>query len=106
MHILLTKLLNKRKVKREDLDAEERKWFDEKEKILSGGDITLDTVQKFCEAQIALIESQFKNLENETKKNERLIIMHNVYSSLKNVMSAPAVERAVQEEYLNKLIRE
>lgn len=104
MHVLLTKLLAKRGIKREDLDKEEKKWFDEKEKILSGEDINLEKVQKFCEAQIASIEAQFKNLENDTKKNERLIIMHNVYSALRNVITAPAVERAVLEEYLTKLI--
>lgn len=104
MHALLTKLLNKRGLERDKLSEEEKKWFEEKEKILSGEDITLEKIQKFCEAQIASIEAQFKNIDNDTRKNEKLIIMHNVYSALRNVITAPAVERAALEEYLTKLI--
>lgn len=104
MHILLTKLLNKRGLKREELSQEEKTWFDEKQKILSGEEITIERVETFCKAQLGLIEDQFRNFENENRKNERLIVAHSIYSSLLKAIHAPKVERAQLEEYLNKLI--
>ena len=106
MHILLEKLLLKRGIKdKDELSKEERGWFDSREKILSGGEMTLEKVTKFCEVQLSKIEAQWKNLDNPPLHNERLIIAHNVYSTLVKVINAPDPERSSLEEYLTTLIK-
>ena len=105
MHLLLTKLLTKRGIKdKENLSTEEKKDFERWEKILSGGEVTVEKISRFCEAQIQAIETQWKNLDNDTKKNERLTMLHVVYSTIKKAINAPQVERVTFEEYLNQLI--
>ena len=113
MHSLLTKLLNKRGIKREELDEKpivpgfpsERNQFERWESILSGEGVTLDKVAEFCKAQVESIELQWKNLDNAPQKNERLIIAHTIYSTLLKTIKAPEVERVELEKYLNDLIQ-
>ena len=105
MHPLLTKLLGKRKITKEQLDEEEKKDFDRWEKILSEGDITVEKIADFCKAQISAIEAKWRDMDNASLKNERLIIAHNIYSTIVKAISAPEVERVSLEEYLNNLIK-
>ena len=105
MHPILVKLLNKRNVKKEELTKEELTDFDRWDKILSGGEVTVEKVGEFCKAQIGAIEAQWKDLNNDTKKNERLIIAHTIYSTILKTLTAPEIERSALESYLNKLIQ-
>ena len=107
IHSLLSKLLQKRGIPNtESLSKEEKEWFTEKERILSANDeITVEDLKKFCQAQISLIEEQWKNLDNTTAKNERLITFHTVYSVMLKALSAPKVERELLEKHLEQLIK-
>ena len=106
MHPILTKLLNKRGITaREELSVEEKVDYEKWERILSGGVITIDKIVAFCKSQISLIEMQWKDFSNDSKKNERLIIAHTIYSTLLKVITSPEVERVTLEEYLNKLVQ-
>lgn len=107
MHLLLSKLLQKRGIEnKEQLTKEEKEWFEEKDKILSLADeITVKDFEVFCKNQLNLIEDQWKNLDNSTVKNERLILLHNVYSSILKAVNAPKLERQVLEEYLQQLVK-
>ncbi|MBI1834116.1 MAG: hypothetical protein HYR90_04825 [Candidatus Andersenbacteria bacterium] len=104
MYPILTKYLTKLKITKEQLDPDEKKDFDRWEKILSGGEVTVEKISQFCKAQISMIEAQWKDMNNDPKKNERLIIAHNIYSTILQAITSPEVERSALEYYLNQLI--
>ena len=107
MHILLSKLLAKRGIEKlDDLSKEEKEWFDAKQRILSQqDDITVDDFKKFCQSQIDLIQDQWKNLDNTTLKNERLVILHTVYSTILKVATGSKTEREMLEDHLQQLLK-
>ena len=107
MHLLLSKLLQKRGIKDiEELSKEEKEWFDVKERILSQPDeITIKDFEKFCKLQLSAVEEQWKNLDNSSQKNERLILLHNVYSSIIKAITASKLERGILEDYLEQLLK-
>ena len=107
MHILLSKLLKKRGIENiEDLSQEEVEWFKEKEGIMGLGDeITLKDFDRFCRNQISLVEDQWKNLDNLPRKNERLILLHNVYSAILKTITGSKLERELLEDYLQQLLK-
>ena len=107
MHLLLSKLLQKRGIENvDDLSKEETDWFKEKERILSLPDeVTVGDFKKFCQSQLSSIEEQWKNLDNSPTKNERLIILHTVYSTILKVTTASKTERELLEDHLTQLIK-
>lgn len=105
MHPLLLKVLRKAGVADiMGLSEDEKKDFDRWDKILSEGDITVDKILVFCQAQVIIIETQWKNLDNSHEKNSRLIVLHTVYSSIITVIKSPQTERENLEKYLNTLV--
>ncbi|OGT23552.1 MAG: hypothetical protein A2W47_04565 [Gammaproteobacteria bacterium RIFCSPHIGHO2_12_38_15] len=110
MHNLLLRLLEKRGVKKEELKSDENPLLNEKlkfeewDKVLSEGEVSVDKIKEFCKNQIKIIEVQWKNLDNDTKKNERLIILHTVYSTLINLIESPQTEKENLEKYLTELL--
>ena len=106
MHSLLSKLLLKRGIENvENLSKEEKNWFDEKQRILSQPDeISVEDFKKFCRSQLNIIEEQWKNLDNSAVKNERLVILHTIYSTILKVAEASRVERELLEDHLTQLI--
>ena len=105
MHPLLSKLLTKRKVKHEELSQEEKQDFDRWEQILSGGEITVKKIEDFCRNQLISIGKQFQSVDNSTQKNERLIVLHSVYSAIIGLLSGPESEKEALERYLNDLLQ-
>ena len=105
MNILLEKLLGKRKLTITELDADEAQKFDEWNKILSEGEITVEKIKDFCEGQLKIIEGQLKNFDNTKEKNERLIIYFNVYKTLTDLIKSPQAERSSLENYLSQLLK-
>ena len=101
MHPTLRKLLDKRKVRLEDLDGEEKKDFDRWERVLSGGEVTVEKIKEFCKAQRSAIEVKWKSFENTDSK---LVIAHTIYSTLIQAMESPESEREALEIYLKDLI--
>lgn len=105
MHLLLDKILKKRGVDdTAKLSEEEKETFDRWQKILSEGEVTLETVKNFCETQLGVIEGKFKELDRDKDKTERLVLLHSVYKSLLSIISSPRVERENLEKYLNSLL--
>ena len=106
MHILLSKLLQKRGIEKDDLSTEEKEWFDEKQRILSQPDeISVEDFKKFCQTQIGVIEDQWRNLDNAALKNERLVIFHTVYSTILKVANGSKQERELLEDHLTQLLK-
>lgn len=106
MHPLLAKVLAKKNIKEvKDLSMDDKLAFDNWQRILSTEEITVDKIKGFCENQIKVIEGQWKDLNNSHQKNERLILSHNVYSTLLNVILSPQKERENLEKYLIDLLK-
>ena len=104
MNNLLTRLLTKKKLTKDQLSPEEKADFQRWEVILSEGELTIDKIMNFCDAQLNIIEGQFKDLDRTEKKNERLILLHSVYKTLRNIGNATNKEKENLENYLNNLI--
>lgn len=105
MHDLLRQWLKKLKIKDvSGLSEEEKETFDTWSKTLSEGEITVERIEEFCQNQIEVIESQWRDMNNSERKNERLIVLHTVYSTLLKMINAPKQERANLERYLRQLL--
>ena len=105
MHILLSKLLDKRKIKHEEPSPEEKSDFDRWEKILSSGEITVKKIEESCRNQLVSIDAQMRSVDNSTQKNERLICLHSVYSAIIGLLSGPEAEKQALERYLSDLLQ-
>lgn len=105
MYHLLEKLLKKRGIKTlTELSEEESEDFDRWNKVLSEGEITVEKIIEFCKNQVNLIENQWKNMDNSQAKNERLILLHTVYKTILEAITAPKVEKERLESYLQQLL--
>ncbi len=112
MNQLLSKLLGKRGITREELSDKpiagmisEKGQFENWEKILSEEPITVQVIEDFCKDQISKIEMQWGDFSNASQKNERLVIAHTIYSAILKATKAPKVERESLERYLNQIIQ-
>lgn len=101
---IISKLLEKRGVKPEELSSEEKATLKTWELTLSKGEITVPSISAFCEANIMQIESQFKDLENSKNKIERLVLLHSVYKSMLGIINSPKHEKENLENYLQSLL--
>ena len=104
MHTLLQRLLQKRNVDPKELSPEEKQDFDRWESKLQGKDMSVETIVGYCKAQLSSIEALWENLDNSREKNERLILLHTVYSKLIHMVEANEKEREQLEKYLDELI--
>lgn len=104
MHTLLQRLLQKRNVDIKELSDDEKKDFDRWESKLQGKDLTVATISDYCKAQLVKIETQWDNLDNSDKKNERLILLHTVYGKLVKMIASSDKEREELEKYLDSII--
>ena len=105
MHNLLLRLLQKRKIKDfTELSEDERETFEGWKKVLAKEDLEIKDISKFCESQLDYIETQFKDLDISSQKLGRLVLLHSVYSTLRNLIEGPRAEREQLEEYLTSLL--
>lgn len=88
----------------DQLSIEEKADYDRWTAILSAGDVTVDSILKFCQNQISLIQVHWKNQENTKEKNDRLVMQFNVYNSIIQAITAPTAERENLEKYLTGLL--
>lgn len=99
---LLTKLLNKRGIeKEEDLSKEEKEVFDRYKMILMGDIVTIDTLKEFCQQQIRIIEEKCDGITPLTNMQQASL---HVYLKLIKAIEAPEAERRSLEQYLTQLI--
>ena len=110
MHLLLTKLLQKRGIKHvNDLPSEpmpdgspsDKQTFENWNRILSAKqEVTVENIAQFCESQVREIEGQWK--QDQTKSY--LIAQHTVYKAILEATKAPQKEREALEKYLQSLL--
>jgi len=102
---ILTRILNKKGIKdASELDTEEQETFNQWRKTLSEEPVTVDTIKEFCDYQLTLINQQFKDLDRTPEKTDRLVLLYNVYSSLKGVIDNPQVAKESLVKYLTGML--
>lgn len=107
MHELLEKLIEKRGVELKDLDEEEQAQIERWQSVLSGKEVSLENVNKFCAIQIDMIEKQMDNNTNESQLNDRLVLLHSVYRKISKVLGdSTKVAREKLEAELTSMIYE
>ena len=104
MKDILNKILARRGLKLEDLDKEEKKTFDQWDKVLSKDELTLEDIKEFCKAQCSIIENKWKSYDIDQSKKAEMISYHVVYKTLLAVIESPKVEREGLERNLNQLL--
>lgn len=106
MNTLLAKWLDKLKVKNvNDLSSEEKATFDKWESILSEGEMTVDKIKEFCKTQKAIIETQYSNPDNSSKKDSVLKASLGFYNALIGIIESPKAEKEALEKHLIQLIK-
>lgn len=67
-------------------------------------DVTVADIADFCQKNLALIETQFANLDTPKDKLQSLVLLHSVYTAIRNLINAPNAEREQFERYLSTLL--
>lgn len=88
----------------EDLSAEERVVYENYKRILTGENLTVDSIKEFCSSQIKIIESRIA-ASLEIPSAVQVASLH-VYLNILKMMDAPEVERRTLEDYLTQQINE
>lgn len=104
MKDILYRLLNKRGLKVDELDKEEKAQFENWNAILSKEELTLEDVKQFCQTQCEIIKGKWSNYDLENAKKAELIPYFTVYSTLLQVIQSPKVARENLEKHLLQLI--
>lgn len=99
---ILNRILQKRGVKYEDLDKEEKEQFEQWKLVLVKDELTIDDIRNFCQAQVDTIEARWADLNGKDKGD--LIPYHTVYKLLLKVLNSPKEAREALEKNLNQLI--
>lgn len=107
MKPILDKLLEKRGI--QDVTAlspDEKETFEKWDRTLSEGNLTVKKIEDFCKAQMSVIEARWRRevADNSKEKNEKLMVMHTVYSTLAALIAAPQTEKENLEKYLKNLL--
>ena len=88
-----------------DGSPSEKQTLESWNRILSKNEaVTVENVAEFCRQQIKAIEGRWKDLDNARKKNDRLVLLHTVYSAILESISAPQQQREALELYLKGLL--
>lgn len=102
---ILTRLLEKRGIKdATELQGEEKTQFEKWRAILSKEELTTEDIKQFCQQQVGIIESKWKDYALKNESKAELIPYHIVYKTLLAVIDGPKVAREQLEKYLNELI--
>ena len=107
MHLLLDKLLKKRRIKSaKDLSSEEKTQFDNWARKLEGKEISVGDIKNFIISQINIIKSKLKDTALPDNQMARLILQWNVYESIIGMIESPQTEKERLEQYLQDLLQD
>lgn len=100
---ILSRLLEKRGIKREeDLTLEEKQVFDRYKLILTK-EVTVENIKEFCKNEITKLEDNFSKPNTEHDIYWKACL--HVYLTLLKVIEAPEAERESLERNLEQLIK-
>ena len=101
---ILNKLLQKRGVKFDELDKEEKTQFEQWKLVLTKDELSTQDIKDFCQNQVDIIEGKWQDLNIENNKKAELIPYHTVYNLLLKVLDSPKEARLALEKNLQQLI--
>jgi len=102
---VLTDLFKRRGIKDyTELSSEELVQYENWKAVLSKEEVTIADLREFCSSQLVIIDSQFKDLDRNISKTERLVLLHSVYTAILALIDSPQIERENLEKYLTSLL--
>ena len=101
---ILSKLLQKRGVKYEELHEDEKVQFEQWKLVLTKDELSTQDIKNFCQQQVDVIESKWQDLNLEQIKKAELIPYHTVYNLLLKVIDSPKEAKEALEKNLQQLI--
>ncbi len=101
---ILDKILNKRGITADQLDAEEKATFENWRKILSKEELDINDIREFCKIQLEVIEAKWREINIDQNKKAQLIPYHTVYKMILLAIDSPRSAREQLEQQLNQLI--
>lgn len=99
---VLNDLLDKLKLKYEDLSAEEKKTYEEYAQVLSQPEVTIDDLKAFIPAQLKRLQSEQNDYRNTEKKDLFLKAQIRNLEMIYAFIQGPEARRKWLEETLNK----
>ena len=103
---LLDKLLKKRGLKNEtELSGEEQQTYEAWKEILSKEELSVPEMAEFCNRQISVIESKWRDLDVPQARKNEFIPYHTVYKALLEAIESPQHARKALEMQLNQLLQ-
>ena len=104
MYDILNRILQKRGVKYEDLDKEEKKQFEDWKLVLTKDELTVEDIKNFCQQQVDIVNGKWQDLNLEQAKKAELIPYYTVYNLLLKVIDSPKEAKESLEKNLVQLI--
>lgn len=98
----LHNLLEKLKLKYEDLTEDERKTYDEYSQVLSQPEVTIDDLKAFIPAQLKRLQSEQNDYRNTEKKDLYLKAQIRNLEMIYAFIQGPEARKKWLEETLNK----
>ena len=105
MKDILNRLLGKRNLKVEELDKEERKTFEEWDKVLSKEELTTQDIKIFCQQYLDKIETLWADYGIEQSSKAELIPYHSFCKTILKVVDSPKAQREALERHLEQLLK-
>jgi hypothetical protein len=98
----LSQLLDRLKLKYEDLTEEEKKTYTEWSEILSQSEVTVDDLKKFIPSQIEQLEHQQNDYQNSKEKDLFLKAQIRNLKMIHAFILGPEQRRKWLEDHINK----
>jgi hypothetical protein len=107
MHKLLYDLLVKRGIKNiSELEAEERRDYENWQAVLSKEELNLEDIKQFCNTQCDIIKQKWSDYNIAEAKKAELIPYFTFYNMLLTAIDSPKTGREALEKRLIELIKQ
>ena len=107
IHQLIQRLLQKRGIKDTiNLSVDEKKTYDEWQRVLDKDELDLEDIKKFCKSQIDVIEAKWADYNYDQAKKNELQPYHTIWNMILKAMESPKVAREALEKHLTQLLQQ
>lgn len=101
---MINKLLEKLNIKSVlDLNDEEKRTFEQWQKVLDKDEVSVKEIKEFIDFQVALTTEQLLSYKNTKDKDIYLKAQLRNYRNLKSFIESPTKNKEVINQYINSL---
>mgnify|MGYP001612767173 CR=1 FL=1 len=101
---MINKLLEKLNIKSVlDLNDEEKRTFEQWQKVLDKDEVSVKEIKEFIDFQVALTTEQLLSYKNTKDKDIYLKAQLRNYRNLKSFIESPTKNKEVINQYINNL---